>query len=494
MSMPRDAHEGRTEVDATVVGAGPNGLAAAVTLARAGLRVVVYEAAPAVGGGAATRELTLPGFHHDVCSAVHPLAFESGFFREFDLVSRVPFVTPEVSFAHPLDGGRAGIAYRDLTRTRTALGRDGKAYEALLRPLVERTARVATLTGSTLLRVPDDPFVAALFGARSLEQGSPAWNARFRQEAAPAMLTGVAAHSILPLPSIAAAGAGLALTAYAHARGWPIPVGGSQSIADALVDDLRRHGGDVVTDAPVSSLDELPLSRATLLDVTPRALHALAGRRLPERYRRALRRFRYGNAVAKVDFAVSDPVPWAHPEVGLGAAAHLGGSRAEIAASEREVARGRLPESPYVLVSQPSLWDPTRAPAGSHTLWTYTHVPAGSTADRTDAVIAQIERFAPGFRDTILDVSSRTAVDVARHNPNYPSGDIAAGAPDLRQLVRRPVVSPRPWRTPAPGVYLCSASTTPGPGVHGLSGWHAARCALRERFGIRDDPDLSPRG
>ena len=403
-------------------------------------------------------------------------------------------MTPDVSFAHPFDGGRAGIAFRDLARTREALGRDGKAYEALMRPLAERSARVATLTGSPLVRIPDDPVTGLLFGARAFEQGSALWNARFAEEVAPAMLTGVAAHSILPLPSIAAAGAGLALTAYAHARGWPIPVGGSQSIVDALVADLRQHGGELVTDRQVASLDELPTSRVTLLDVTPRALHAIAGRRLPDRYRRALRRFRYGNAVAKVDFAVSDPVPWTNPEVALAAAAHLGGSRAEIAAGEHEVGRGRLPESPYVLVSQPSLWDPTRAPAGAHTLWTYTHVPAGSTADRAEAVIRQIERFAPGFRDTILGVSSRTAMDLAHHNANYPFGDIAAGTPDLRQLVRRPVLSPQPWRTPAPGVYLCSASAAPGPGVHGLVGWFAALSALRDRFDTRIRPDLSPRG
>lgn len=484
---------GSAELDAVVVGAGPNGLAAAVTLARAGLKVRVYERADQAGGGAATKELTLPGFRHDVCSAVHPMAFESRFFREFGLRHRVPFAVPEVSFAQPLDGGQAGIAYRDLARTRDGLGVDGPAYERLLKPLVERATGVADFIGSSLLRVPGDPIAAAVFGLRSLEQGSPAWNARFREDAAPAMLTGVAAHTILSQPSVAAAGAGLSLHTFAHARGWPIPLGGSQAIVDAMVDDLRAHGGEVVLGHDIRSLDELPSAKATLLDVTPRALLRMAGDRMPRPYRRALQAFRYGGGVAKVDFALSEPVPWAHPEVRRAGTVHVGGTRAEMAMAENEVNRGRLPERPYVLVGQQSLFDPGRAPEGRHTLWTYTHVPSGSPADREQAVIAQIERFAPGFRDTILATSSRTAIDVEHHNPNYPGGDIAAGAPMLRQLVRRPVLSPDPWRTPMPGVYLASASASPGPGVHGLAGWFAALSALRHEFGTSARPDLSPR-
>ena len=481
------------ELDAVVVGAGPNGLAAAVTLARAGLKVRVYERADQAGGGAATKELTLPGFWHDVCSAVHPMAFESRFFREFGLRRRVEFVTPEVSFAHPLDGGRAGIAFRDLARTRDGLGPDGPAYEALMRPLVEHSTDVAEFTGSSLLGIPRDIPTAVSFGLRALEQGSPAWNARFREDAAPAMLTGVAAHTILSQPSVAAAGAGLALGSYAHARGWPIPIGGSQAIIDAMVDDLRAHGGEVVLGHEVRSLRELPASRVTLLDVTPRALVRMAGDAMPAAYRRALQGFRYGGGVAKVDFALSDAVPWANPDAREAGTVHVGGTRAEVADAENDVNRGRLPERPYVLVSQPSLFDASRAPAGKHTLWTYTHVPAGSRVDRQEAVIRQIERFAPGFRDTILATSSRSAVEVERHNPNYPGGDIAAGAPTLWQIVRRPVLSPDPWRTPMRGVYLASASVAPGPGVHGLPGWFAARSALRHDFGTRALPDLSPR-
>jgi len=481
------------EMDATIVGAGPNGLAAAVTLARAGLKVRVFERSTTPGGGAATEELTLPGFHHDVCSAVHPLAFESRFFREFGLARRVEFAVPEVSFAHPLDGGRAGVAHRSLTRTAESLGADGPAYARLMRPLVERSTRVAEFTGETLLRIPRDIPTAAMFGLATLEQGGPLWNARFREDAAPAMLTGVAAHTILPLPGLASAGAGLSLTAYAHARGWPIPIGGSQSIIEALVADLRAHGGELVTDHEISSLDELPTARVTLLDVTPRALIRMVGDRMPSRFRRALARFRYGNAVAKVDFALSAPVPWMNPELRRAGTLHVGGTRAEIAAAENAVSRGALSDSPYVLVSQPSLFDQTRAPEGQHTLWTYTHVPAGSREDRAEAVVRQIERFAPGFRDTILATSSRTAVEVEQHNPNYVRGDISAGTPDLVQLLRRPVLSPDPWRTPMEGIYLCGSSTTPGPGVHGLSGWYAALSALRNEFGTRALPDLSPR-
>ena len=479
-----------SEVDAIVVGAGPNGLASAVTLARAGLRVRVYERAALAGGGASTRELTLPGFRHDVCSAVHPLAFESRFFRAFGLAERVEFVVPEASYAHPLDGGRAGVAYRDLERTRAELGADGAAYARLMRPLVDRVTGVADVTGGPLLRMPSDPIAAVALGLRVLEQGSRAWNVRFGGDLAPAMVSGVAAHSILHLPSLTAAGAGLALGAYAHARGWPIPIGGSQAIVDAMVADLVAHGGELVVDHEVHALAELPRARAVLLDVTPAAALRLGGEAFPARYRRALGRFRYGAGVAKVDFALSEPVPWANSSLRDTATLHLGGTRAEVVAAENAVMSGRLPERPYVLVAQPSLFDRTRAPAGSHTLWAYTHVPSASTADREDAVVRQIERFAPGFRDTILASSSRSAVQVAAWNPNYPGGDISAGAPTLAQMLRRPTFGPDPWRTPVPGVYLCSASTSPGPGVHGLAGWWAARSALRHEFGVREMPQL----
>ncbi len=479
-------------VDAIVVGAGPNGLAAAVTLARAGLAVRVLEAQPTIGGGARTAELTLPGFLHDICSAVHPMALASPFFCAFGLERRIELRLPPASFGHPLDGGVAGIAYRDLDRTAAELGRDGRAYARLLRPLARHADEVAEVTGSSLVRVPRHPLVAARLGLAVLEQGTPLWNARFDDEVAPAMLTGVAAHTIRPLPSLSTAGAGLVLTAHAHARGWPIPIGGSQAIVDALVADLEAHGGEVLTDAAVDHLRDLPRAGAVLLDVTPRALARIAGDRVPPRYLRALRRFRYGSAAAKVDFALSAPVPWANPGLALAGTVHVGGTRTEMAAAEAAVHRGRHAESPYVLVSQPSIVDPGRAPDGRHVLWAYTHVPAGSALDPTEVVTRQIERFAPGFRDVVLASSSMSAVQVQAHNANYIGGDIASGAPSLGQLLRRPVLSPDPWRTPIPGVYLASSSTPPGPGVHGLAGWHAALSALRHEFGVDVEPDLSP--
>lgn len=481
---------GAGAVDAIVVGSGPNGLAAAVTLARAGLSVRVYERESTVGGGCRTEELTLPGFRHDVCSAVHPLALSSAFFRRFELGKRIRFVVPEVSYAQPLSDGRAGIAWRDLDRTVRGLGVDGTAWARLMGPLVRRADEVAQFAGSQLLQLPRHPFAVTRLASRILEQGSVDWNGRFREEVAPALLTGVFAHPVRPMPSLASAAAGLVLATAAHARGWPIPIGGSQSIVDAMADDLIEHGGEIVTGTEITDVGELPAARAVLFDLTPRALARVAARRLPHSYRRCLERFRYGNAVAKVDFALSAPVPWRNPEVALAGTVHVGGSRNEMVQAEADVAAGLHPADPYLLVSQPTAFDPTRAPAGKHVLWAYTHVPSGSREDRAEAVIRQIERFAPGFRDTIDAVSSRTAVDIEAHNPNYVGGDIASGDVGLAQLIARPVLSASPWRTPAKGIYLCSASTPPGPGVHGLAGYYAARQAMEHEFGIAAAPHL----
>lgn len=477
--------------DVEVVGSGPNGLAAAVTLARAGLSVRVYERMSTPGGGARTAEDVAPGFRHDTCSAVHPLAVASPFFRAFGLARRVDFITPEVSFAHPLPDGRSGLAYRDLDRTVDSLGRDGAAYRRLIGPLSARAREVARFTGSPLLRVPPHPVVLARFGIRALLQGSALWNAGFADETAPAMITGVAAHAIMHQPSLVGAAAGLALQAHAHAAGWPIPRGGTQAISDALAADLRSHGGEIVTDHEVQSVSELT-ARAVVLDVTPRALIRLAGGRMPAGYRARLERFRYGSGSAKVQFALSGPVPWADERLAGAGTIHLGGTRAQIAASENAVLTGRHPASPYVLVSQPSMFDPSRAPAGGHSLWTYTHVPTGSTLDRTEAVIETIERHAPGFRDLIVASRGWSAEDLAEQNPNYVGGDIAAGAATLGQLLARPVLSTEPWATPMPGIYLTGASSAPGPGVHGQSGWFAARSVLRREFGVQRMPSLAP--
>ncbi len=479
------------ELDAVVVGSGPNGLAAAVVLARAGLRVRLFEGETTIGGGARTAELTLPGFLHDVCSAVHPMALASPFFRAFALDRRIELRVPDISYAHPLDDGSAGVAYRDLERTAESLGRDGAAWRRLLGPLAEHSAALAQLSGTSLVRVPRHPLLLGALGRRALEQGGPAWNLRFRGEAAPAMLAGVFAHANRALPDVAAAAAGLVLAAHAHAGGWPVAVGGSQSIVDALAADFVAHGGEIVTSARIRSLAELPAARAVLFGGTPRALLALAGDALPRRYARGLARFRYGNAVAKVDYALDGPVPWRNPELAAAGTVHLGGTRAQIAESERAVAGGRLPAAPYVLASQPSVLDGSRAPAGGHVLWAYSHVPAGSPADREAAMTAQLERFAPGFRDRILATSSSTAIEVEAHNPNYLGGDIAAGEVSLTQLVARPTLLD-PWSTPLPGLYLCSASSAPGPGVHGMGGLGAARRALEREFGVRELPELGP--
>ncbi|MBD7994827.1 NAD(P)/FAD-dependent oxidoreductase [Arthrobacter sp. Sa2CUA1] len=478
--------------DVTVVGAGPNGLAAAVTMARAGLSVRVLEAAPTAGGGSRTRELMQPGHLHDVCSAVHPMALAAPFFRRFGLAERIRFTVPEASYAQPLDGGRAAVAYRSLERTILGLGADGQAFGALMRPLVQHSEAITAMLMNPLLRLPRNPAAALRFGLAALEQGTPAWNRRFSGDAAPALLTGVMAHPVGRLPSLPSAGAGLLLAVLAHTVGWPVPEGGSRSIADALAADLRQHGGELETGQRVDSLAEIS-SRAVILDTSPTGLLRLAGNRLPGRYAHRLEKFRYGNAACKVDFILSGPVPWTNPEVAAAGTVHLGGTRAETAAAEAEVASGRHPERPYVLVSQPSGFDPSRAPAGRHILWSYCHVPAGSERDMTEAVTAQIERFAPGFRDLIVQSQATTAAGLAAYNENYVGGDFGAGAVTLAQMIRRPVASPTPWATPLPGVYLCSASTPPGPGVHGMGGYHAASLALRQVFDL-PVPDLAPTG
>ncbi|MEC5190790.1 MULTISPECIES: phytoene desaturase family protein [unclassified Arthrobacter] len=470
--------------DVAVVGSGPNGLAAAVTLARAGLKVHVYEAAPSPGGGLRTTELIEPGHFHDVCSAVHPMALASPFFRGFELSRRIRLEVPEVSYGTPLDGGRAALAYRSLEQTAAGLGRDGTAFRQLMAPLVQHADGITDLTLNQLLRVPRDPLAAALFGARVLEQGSPLWGARFREDLAPALLTGVAAHAVSRLPALAAAGAGLMLGTLAHTVGWPVPIGGSAAIAAAMIADIEAHGGAVETGARIGSLAELPPVQATLLDVAPPGLLRLAGGKLPERYSRALESFRFGDGACKVDFILSGPVPWAAPGLADAGTIHVGGTRAEMAEAENHVAAGRHPARPYVLVSQPSPFDAGRAPAGRHILWSYCHVPAGSTVDMAEAVIAQLERFAPGFRDLIIGHHVTTAAGLSLYNENYVGGDFSAGLMDLRGLLQRPVFGPVPWRTPLPGVYLCSSSTPPGPGVTGMPGYHAAKYALRDIFGL----------
>ena len=479
------------ELDAVIVGSGPNGLAAGVVLARAGLRVRLYEAASTLGGGARTAELTLPGFLHDVCSAVHPMALASPFFRAFGLDRRIELLLPEVSYGHPLDGGIAGLAHRDIDSTIAELAADGRAWRDLIGALAAHAQQLAEISGTSLARFPRHPLVLASLGFRALEQGGNGWNRRFGGDVAPGMLSGVFAHTNRALPDVGAASAGLVLAAHAHAAGWPIPVGGSQSIVGAMLADFTAHGGEAVTGTRITDLAELPSATAVLLDVTPRSLVAMAGDRMPRGAATRLGRFRYGNAVAKVDYALDGPVPWAAEGLDQAGTVHLGGTRAQIVASERAVGDGRLPEAPYVLVAQPSVIDESRAPSGKHVLWAYTHVPPGSTADRSEAITAQIERFAPGFRDLILESVPSTAIQTEAHNANYVGGDISAGDTSLWQLLRRPTLF-TPWSTPIDGVYLCSASTAPGPGVHGMGGYNAARLVLAREFGMRELPSLAP--
>jgi phytoene dehydrogenase-like protein len=467
--------------DAVVVGSGPNGLAAAVTMARAGLSVHVIDGAATPGGGCRTEELTLPGFWHDVCSSVHPLASASPFFTGTHLATfGVRLLTPKVAFAQPLDGGRAAAVVGSVDETAAGLGPDGRAYRQLVGPLAQDLPLILpTVLGPLGRTIPGHPLAMARFGAEGLLPASVLAR-RFQGDEAKSLLAGAAAHTMLPLNRALTSAFGLLFVMIAQTVGWPFVEGGSARLTDALVTELTSLGGRMETGRWVTSLGDLPPARAVLLDVTPRQFVALAGDRLPARSRRALQRFRYGPGVCKVDWALSGPVPWQAPACREAGTVHLGGTFAEVAASEADVAAGRHPERPFCLVAQAGVVDPGRAPAGQQTLWGYCHVPSGSTVDMSARIEAQIERFAPGFRDLILARSVRTAADMERHNPNYIGGDITGGAGTLRQTVLRPTPRWNPYRTALPGVYLCSASTPPGGGVHGMCGSWAARTALAD--------------
>jgi phytoene dehydrogenase-like protein len=469
----------RGAYDAVVVGAGPNGLAAAIELARNGRSVAVLEAEETVGGGTRSAELTLPGFVHDLGSAIHPLGFASPFFRMLPLEEHgLEWVQPPVPLAHPFDHESAAVLERSVEVTGATLGPDAGAYERLMGPIVGDWDRIV---GSLLgpLRPPRHPFALARFGIRAIRSAHALAKSLFEGERARGLFAGNAAHSFLPLTQPPSASFGLVLGALGHAGGWPFPRGGSQKIADALVSYLRSLGGEIYTGIWVSSVDEVPRTRTVLFDVTPRRLLSIAGGHFTGLYRHALKRYRYGPGVFKVDFALDGPIPWRAQECFRAATVHLGGMLDEISAGEAAVWRNEHPERPFVLLAQQSLFDQTRAPAGKHTAWTYCHVPNGSTFDMTERIEGQIERFAPGFRDRILAKNAMSSADLERTNANLVGGDINGGVMDFRQLFTRPMPRPNPYSTPAKGLYICSSSTPPGGGVHGMCGYFAARAALR---------------
>jgi phytoene dehydrogenase-like protein len=472
----------RDERDAVVVGSGPNGLAAAIALARAGRSVTVFEANETIGGGARSAELTLPGYTHDLCSAVHPLGRASPFFAALPLAEHgLEWIEPPIAVGHPLDDGSAVLVRRDIEETAAGLGADGAAYVRLIGPLTRDWELITReLLGPLRVSAPfRHPVAIPRFGMLALQPAT--WLARrFKTAQGRALIAGVAGHSMLPIERPVTGAFAILLLASAHAVGWPIPRGGSQRIADALAAHLTQDlGGEIVTGRRIKRMDELPRHRAALFDVTPRQLLAIAGKRLRGAYAWQLRRYRYGPGTFKLDLAIEGPIPWQNPALHDAGTVHLGGTADEIAADQRSVARGRISRRPFVILAQPSRFDPSRAPAGHHTVWAYCHLPNGSTADMTDPILAQVERFAPGFRERVLALHAMGPAAIEARNANHVGGDINGGIQDLWQLFTRPAWRLDPYTTPDPRLFLCSSSTPPGGGVHGLCGAYAAASALR---------------
>ncbi|MDX1889124.1 NAD(P)/FAD-dependent oxidoreductase [Mycolicibacterium sp. 050158] len=477
-------------MDVTVVGSGPNGLSAAVICARAGLRVRVIEAQPTAGGGARTQaDPEYPGVLHDICSAVHPLALASPFFTRFDLRARgVQLNVPDIAYANPLPGRPAAIGYTDIDRTCDEL-EHGASWRRLLGPLAADCDGVVGLLLGDKRSIPPSIPAAVHVAPRILAQGTPLWRTLVGEDAR-ALFSGVAAHTISQMPSLVSAGAGLMLSTLAHGVGWPIPVGGSQAIPDALIADFLSHGGELVLDEEITR----PPAGVVLYDTAPTALLRIYGDALPSRYAKSLRRYRFGPGVAKVDFVLSDEIPWSDSRLALAPTLHLGGTRPQMALAEREIARGRLADWPMVLAALPHLADPGRIDAkGRRPLWTYAHVPAGAQTDVTETVTKVFERFAPGFRDVVVAARSVPASRLAEHNANLVGGDIGVGGNNLFSALTGPALRLNPWSTPIPKAYLCSSAAPPGGGVHGMAGYYAARAMLRREFGITALPNLAPR-
>ena len=465
--------------DAAVIGAGPNGLAAALTLARAGLKVRLIERNPTVGGAARTAELGHPGAVHDLGSAVHPMSLVSPFFAHIGLRERVEFVVPEISFAHPLADGRAGIGWRDLARTVDALGPGGRGYQRIFGPVVERMEATADLLLHPLLRIPKQFGALSVFGLRAAQLMVPRLGT---SELAAAMIAGCGAHTAGGGRGPSATGAGLFLGATAHSGGWPIPVGGSQAISDALATMFTEAGGSIELDTEVTELAHIP-EKTVLFDTSPEAMARIAGNRLPEKYGKRLLATRRAPGSCVIHYVLNAPVPWRNAELADAGTVHLGGTAAQIGREERRVRTGTS-ASPYAIISQPSRFDPSRAPEGKHVLWAYCHVPNGDPRDMTEAMNRQIEAVAPGFTDTIEYSEAVTAPGLQAQNPNLVGGDLSGGMTDMLGMLVRPTLSADPWSTPAQGLYLASSSTPPGPAVHGMNGYLAAQSALRREFGI----------
>jgi phytoene dehydrogenase-like protein len=464
--------------DAVVVGSGPNGLTAAVALARADRHVLVLEAGETVGGGTRSSELTLPGFVHDVCSTAHPMGISSPYLRTLPLEAHgLRWLHPEVPLAHPLERGVAAVMHRGLDATAAGLGGDGSAWRRTLEPFVRRFDALLEDITRPMVQFPRHPLLLARFGLLGLRSAAGVAR-RFRTDGARALLGGIAAHAVLPLEHLLSASAFLMLGAAGHAYGWPVAAGGSQAIADALTSLFRELGGEVRTGVRVRTVADIPAAEAVVFDTNPAQLLDIVGDAAPASYAKRLRRYRRGPGAFKVDYALDGPVPWLADECAGAGTVHLGGTFEELASAERAVARGEVVERPFVLAVQASVADPSRAPHGKHTLWAYCHVPNGWDGDATDRIEDQIERYAPGFRDVVLARHVFRPTDLEAYNPNYVGGDFAGGASDGLQLFARPVLSPDPYATPIDGVYLCSASTPPGGGVHGMGGFHAARSVL----------------